>query len=90
MTLAPAIVAVALYAALRRFSHRPARVFTIVSAVVFVVTLIPDLTYVPTVPGSTNAQIAILLMMHAVAAVVIVRLLTLSNASRAHTPRRAA
>lgn len=90
MTLAPAIVAVLLYAALRRFTRQPARNFTVISAIVFVVTLIPDLTYIPTVPGSTNSQIAVLLMMHVVAAAVIVCLLTQSSAPRPHTPRRAA
>jgi hypothetical protein len=52
------------------------RIFTIISAIVFVVTLIPDVTYIPTVPGSTPAQTAILMMMHVVAASVILRLLT--------------
>ena len=75
-TVVPAIVAVLLYAALLRFAKRPARTFSIVAAVVFVVTLIPDSTYVPTVPGATNGQIAILVLMHIVAAAVIVGLLT--------------
>jgi tryptophan-rich sensory protein len=79
MTVVPAIVAVLLYAALRRFTRAPARIFTIVSAVVFVVTLIPDFTYIPTVPGSTDAQTAILVMMHIVAASVIVLMLTRSD-----------
>jgi tryptophan-rich sensory protein len=80
-TLVAAIVAVLLYAALLRFTHHPARIFTIISAVVFVVTLIPDFAYIPTVPGSTNPQTAILAMMHVVAACVIVRVLTLSDRS---------
>lgn len=75
-TLPAAIVAVALYAVLLRFARRPARTFTIVSAVVFVVTLIPDLTYIPTVPGATAAQTATLVLMHIVAAAVIVGMLT--------------
>ena len=76
MTLAPAIVAVLLYAALLRFTRQPARIFTAISAVVFLFSLIPDFTYIPTVPGVTNAQIAILVLMHVVAAAVIVALLT--------------
>jgi Family of unknown function (DUF6069) len=76
MTLAPAIVAVLLYAALLRFTRRPARIFTIVSAVVFIASLIPVFTYIPTVPGVTSEQIAVLVMMHVVAASVIVALLT--------------
>ena len=75
-TLPAAIVAVLLYAALLRCTSNPARVFTIIAAVVFVVTLIPDFTYIPTVPGVTSGQTAILVLMHTAAAVVIVRMLT--------------
>jgi hypothetical protein len=83
MTLAPALIAVLLYATLRRFTHHAARIFKIVSAVVFVVTLIPVFTYIPTVPGWTAAQSAILVMMHVIAACVIVRVLTLAERSQA-------
>jgi tryptophan-rich sensory protein len=83
MTVAPAIVAVLLYAALRRFTRRPARIFSIISAITFVVTLVPDFTYIPTVDGVTTAQIAILVAMHVIAAVVIVRMLTSSDRSPA-------
>ena len=54
----------------------PRAIFTVISAIVFVVTLIPDFTYIPTVPGSSNGQTAILVLMHVIAASVIVRLLT--------------
>ncbi|MDQ6602410.1 MAG: DUF6069 family protein [Chloroflexota bacterium] len=74
-TLPAAIVAVLLYAALLRFASNPARTFAIISAVVFVVTLIPDFTYTPTVPGATGGQTAILVLMHVVAAGVIVGML---------------
>src|SRR5205823_12644071 len=43
MTLAPALVAVLLYAALLRFTRHPARIFTITSAIVFIISLIPVL-----------------------------------------------
>jgi hypothetical protein len=76
MTLASAIVAVLVYVALLRFTRHPAHIFTVISAVVFVITLIPVFTYIPTVPGATNAQTAILVSMHVVAASVIVALLT--------------
>jgi hypothetical protein len=82
MTVTPAILAVLLYAALRRFTHHPARIFTILSAVVFVITLVPVFSYIPTVPGWTAAQSAILVMMHVIAAAVIVRGLTLSDRVR--------
>ena len=75
-TIVPAIVAVLLYAALLRRARHPARTFTIIAAVVFVVTLIPDFTYIPTVPGATGGQTAILVLMHAVAAGTIVGMLT--------------
>ena len=75
-TVVPAIVAVLLYAGLVRFTRHPAAIFTVVSTIVFVVTLIPDFTYIPTVPGSSIGQTAILVLMHVIAASVIVRLLT--------------
>ena len=75
-TVVPAIVAVLLYAGLMRFSSHAASVFTAISAIVFVVTLIPDFTYIPTVPGASSGQTAILVLMHVIAAAVIVRLLT--------------
>ena len=75
-TVVPAIVAVLLYAALLRFTRHPARTFSIIAAIVFVVTVIPDFTYIPTVPGATVGQTAILILMHIVAAAVIVGLLT--------------
>lgn len=75
-TVVPAIVAVVLYAILLRFTANPTRVFTIIAAVVLVVSLIPDVTYIPTVPGATGGQTAILAVMHVVAAVVIVWMLT--------------
>ena len=55
----------------------------VISAITFVVTLIPDFTYIPTVPGPSNPQTAVLVVMHVIAAAVIVRMLT-------GTPRRAA
>jgi hypothetical protein len=51
-------------------------VFTVISAIAFVVTLIPDFTYIPTVDGMSNTEIAVLVMMHALAAAVITRGLT--------------
>jgi hypothetical protein len=75
-TLPAALGAVLLYAVLLRFARRPARTFTIISAVVFVVTVIPDFSYIPTVPGATAGQTTILVLMHIAAAAVIVRMLT--------------
>ena len=75
-TLPAALGAVLLYAVLLRCAREPARTFTRIAALVFVVTLIPDFTYIPTVPGVTGGQTAILVLMHIVAACVIVRMLT--------------
>jgi hypothetical protein len=75
-TVVPAIVAVLLYAALIRFTSNPARIFTNIAVVVLILSLIPDLTYIPTVPGATSGQTVILMVMHVVAAVVIVSMLT--------------
>jgi hypothetical protein len=75
-TVVPAIVAVLLYAALIRFTSNPARIFTNIAVVVLIVSLIPDLTYIPSVPGATSGQTAILMVMHVVAASVIVWMLT--------------
>src|ERR1700737_744558 len=75
-TVVPAIVAVLLYAGLLRFTSHAVGLFTGISAITFVVTLIPDFMYIPTVPGSSNEQTAILVLMHVIAAAVIVRLLT--------------
>jgi hypothetical protein len=82
-TLVPAIIAPLLYAGLLRFTRNPARIFTIVSTIVFVLTAIPDFTYIPTVPGSTPAQTAVLVMMHVITASVIVRLLTTARKTTA-------
>ncbi len=75
-TLVPAIVAALLYAALRRWTGNPTRVFSNVAVAVFVLTLIPVFTYIPTVPGANAEQTAILVLMHLVAAGVIVGTLT--------------
>ena len=81
-TVVPAIVAVLLYAALMRFTSNPARIFTNIAVVVLIVSLIPDLTYIPSVPGATSGQAAILMLMHVVAAGVIVWMLTTLTRSR--------
>jgi hypothetical protein len=71
-----ALGAVLVYAALLRFAHNPVRTFTIVSAVVLVLSVIPDFTMIPSEPGTSNAQTVVLVVMHVVAAAVIVRMLT--------------
>jgi hypothetical protein len=78
-TVFPAIIAVVIYAILLRFTRNPARIFTIIAVIALIISLIPDLTYIPTVPGVTTAQTAMLLLMHLVAAAVIVGVLTRSR-----------
>lgn len=75
-TVVPAIVAVLLYAALLRFAANPPRVLTAIAAVVLVLSVIPDFTYIPTVPGASAGQTAVLVVMHVVAAVAMVGMLT--------------
>ena len=76
-TVFPAVFATLLYAGLLQFVKRQAAlVFTVISAITFVVTLIPDLTYIPTVDGVSNGEIGVLVVMHAIAAAVITRGLT--------------
>jgi hypothetical protein len=76
-TAFPAAVAAVLYAGLLQFVRRQAAmVFTVISAITFVVTLVPDFTYIPTVDGVSNTEIAVLVVMHAIAAGVITRGLT--------------
>lgn len=75
-TMIPATIAVLLYAVLLRRAQRPAHAFTRISAVILVLSLIPDLVFIPGEPGASNGQTAVLMVMHAVAAVVIVGLLT--------------
>jgi hypothetical protein len=76
-TVFPAVAATLLYAGLLQFVQaRAALVFIVLSAITFVVTLVPDFTYIPTIDGVTNAEIAVLVAMHVIAAVVITRGLT--------------
>jgi hypothetical protein len=76
-TVFPAVAAALLYAGLLHFVRsRAALVFTLLAAITFVVTLLPDFTYIPTVDGVSNGEIAVLVVMHTIAAAVITRELT--------------
>lgn len=75
-TFVAAIVAVLLYAVLLRKSVQPERTFTITAAVLLVLSVIPDVTMLPGEKGSSNGQIALLVLTHIVAAVVITGMLT--------------
>lgn len=75
-------IAALVYALVLRFARNPVRTFLIVAVVGLVVTLIPDVLLVPTFPGATGGQIAVLVLMHLIAAPVIVSLLTTLAHSR--------
>jgi hypothetical protein len=75
-TAIPAVVAVVIYALLLRFTRNPERIFTSLAVVVLVVSWIPDLTYIPEVPGASAGQTAVLMLMHLIAAAAIVGVLT--------------
>jgi hypothetical protein len=75
-TAGPAVIAALLYAVLLRKAANPARTFTIVSAVIFVLSLVPDFTFIQNELGVTNARTAVLVLMHVVAAMIIVGMLT--------------
>ena len=75
-TVIPAVLGSLLYAALLRFTANPVRIFTIVAAIVFVIVTIPDFTYIPGVDGASNAQTAVLVIFHVVAATIITGMLT--------------
>jgi Family of unknown function (DUF6069) len=65
------------YAGLLQFVRKQAAVvFTVIAAITFLVTLVPDFTYIRTVDGVSAAEIAVLVVMHVIAATVITRGLT--------------
>ncbi len=64
------------YGLLDRFVANPDRTFTLVAAVVLVLSWIPDALFVPAMPGGTAAGAAVLAFMHLTAAVVAVAALT--------------
>ena len=72
-----AVAAVAVYAALVRYTDNAVRNFNIIAAVVLAVSIVPDYTMILDEPGSSLGQATILAMMHVVAASVIVPMLTI-------------
>jgi hypothetical protein len=68
--------ATVVYAALTRFVDDPNRTFTIVAAVVLVLSFVPDVVVAPTLPGATTAGVVVLAVLHVTTAVVCVLALT--------------
>ena len=71
-----AVAAVAVYAALARFTDNAVRNFKIIAAVFLAISIVPDYTMILDEPGSSFGQATILALMHVVAAAVIVPMLT--------------
>ena len=67
-----AVAGTVVYAILGRFARRPVRVFRVVAAVALVLSFAGPFT----IPGAPAAMVATLLLMHVVAAMVVVGLLT--------------
>lgn len=75
-TVLGVVGATLVYGLLARYRAAPDREFAIVAAVVLLLSLIPDVTYAPTLPGATTAGVVVLSVMHVTAAVVAVAALT--------------
>jgi hypothetical protein len=67
-----AVAGTGVYALVGRFARRPVRVFRVVAAVALVLSFAGPFT----IPGAPAAMVATLLLMHVVAAAVVVGLLT--------------
>ncbi|MDR9381052.1 MAG: DUF6069 family protein [Natronomonas sp.] len=76
LTTVGVVGATLVYGVLARVSSNPDRLFTIVAAVVLVLSLIPDVTVIPNQPGGNLAAGGILGAMHVTTAVVCVVVLT--------------
>ena len=83
-TVVSGLVAVGVFAAIRRFSRDPVRLFRRIAIGVLVLSFLPDLGLLgagaaATFPGATPAGVGLLMLMHVAAAVVIVWALTAWN-----------
>lgn len=74
-TVLGVVAATAVYAVILRLSARPERTFLAIAAVVLLLSFVPDLTFAGELPGATSAGVALLMVMHVVAAVVAVTVL---------------
>lgn len=75
-TLGGVVGATIVYAVIRRRRQRPDRDFLIVAAVALVLSWIPDVTFIPTVPGATTGGVVVLIALHATTAVICYASLT--------------
>ena len=77
MSVAGAVAGTLVYALIGRFLRRPVRVFRLVSALALVLSFVGPFT----IPGAPAAMVGALLLMHIIAAVTVVGLLTTLAAS---------
>lgn len=84
-TLVPTAIATAVFAWIARRAARPDRAFLILSAVVLIVSFVPD--YVLPLPGRTILASSVAALLHVVAAVVVVGVL-ITGRRRSAAPRR--
>jgi hypothetical protein len=77
-TIVGVLGAVIVYAVIGRFSRQPVRLFRRVALVTLVVSFIPDILMLITGfnPGTTAANVAVLILMHVVAWAITVGMLT--------------
>jgi hypothetical protein len=83
-TAAAGIVAVGVYGLIRRFASRPERAYRWIAVGVLLVSFVPDLWLLSdgaaeVYSGATPAGVAVLMVLHVVAAAVIVPVLTLGR-----------
>jgi hypothetical protein len=77
LTVAGVLGAVITFAVIGRLARRPVRVFLIVAAVVLLLSFVPDIGLLAAnAPGATLPGVLVLMLMHVVAAVVAVGVLT--------------
>ncbi|UPW01101.1 DUF6069 family protein [Halorussus gelatinilyticus] len=85
LTVVGAVGAVVAYWALSRFSDAPDRQFTLLAAVVLVLSFVPDLVLLSVDPAATVAGVAVLMVMHVTVAAACVGALT-RRAATSGTP----
>ena len=73
LTTFGALGATAVFALIRHFAHRPAFVFTLIAGFVLLVSFVPDfLLLSDRARGNTPVSVAVLMLMHVLAAITIV------------------
>ena len=87
LTVIFVFLAVLVFAAVRRFAARPARLFRNIAVVALLLSLVPVLTDGGSAafPGASGVAVAVLIVQHVVAATVVVWMLTMRRPSEATT-----